>query len=69
MLLEHAENLRMASIEASELRAEELEWVKKQATDDAERKLASMRENFEIILNSKLNRVRFEVSSSSEAEM
>jgi hypothetical protein len=28
-----------------------------------------MRENFEIILNSKLNRVRFEVNSLSEAEM
>jgi chromosome segregation ATPase len=67
--LEHAENLRIAAIEASQLHAEELELLKKQAADDAERKLASIRENFEITLNSELNRVRSEVSSSSEADM
>jgi len=69
LLLEHAENLRIAAIEASQLHAEELELLKKQAADDAERKLASKRENFEITLNSELNRVRSEVSSSSEADM
>jgi DNA-directed RNA polymerase subunit L len=69
LLLEHAENLRIAAIEASQLHAEELELLKKQAADDAERKLASIRENFEITLNSELNRVRSEVSSSSEADM
>jgi len=65
----HAEKLKQVVAEAAEFHTIELEQIRKEGLEEADRRITTLQQHHESLMHAEIERVKVELSSSSESEL